>query len=216
MKTLPYLCVANAIHRTRTALGSGSLHTWAKSGPAKGVDSSAHRSLIANQGASHVDEREMMFGNSLPANSQCTEVVVPAVRTLDNPAPGLLTADRAGQRWFSSTTNMRSDMTTASFLLGFLVVVSLVQAHIVGHSSTIVFTQHDRVERLADHMHVVDVGARQRYGERDTVPVGQDVAFCPELSAIGRVGPGELPPFGAFTEALSRDAHAQSMPTCWS
>ena len=73
--------------------------------------------------------------------------------------------------------------------------------------------ERNRVERFADHVHVVHVGAGQRDGKRDALPVGQDVPFGAEFCAIGRAGAREVPPFGAFTLALSIDAQSHSMPT---
>ena len=155
-----------------------------------------------------------MLCDSFPPNSQRAEVVVPAVCSLDDPAAGLFATDGAGERAFSSTANVWCNVTLPGLTLGLLIVVPFVEADVVWSPSTIAPTENDGVERLADHVLVVDVGPRQRDAERDPISVGQDVALGTELCAIRRVGSGEFPPFGAFTEALSRDAHAQSMPTC--
>jgi len=156
----------------------------------------------------------MVFRDALPADAQGPVVVVPAVRSLDDPPPGLLAANRSGQWRFSSTANMRHDVALPRFSLWFLVVVALVEAEVVWATATVLSTEDDRIERLADHAHVGDVRSGQRDAEGNAATVGQDVALGAELGAIGRIGPGELPPFGAFTEALSREAHAQSIPTC--
>jgi len=157
-----------------------------------------------------------MLGQPLPSDPQRAKVVVPAVRALDDPTSRLFAANRPSECRLSPTTNMGFDVSTPRLAFGLFVIVALVEAEVVGHPSTVAPAQYDRVERLADHVHVVDVGAGQRNAERNSLSVGEDVAFRPELAAIGRVGSSELPPFGAFTETLSRDAHAQSIPTCWS
>jgi len=155
-----------------------------------------------------------MLGYPLPPDSQRPEVVVPAVGSLDDPAASLLAADRSGERRLASTPDVRFDVAFLRVALRLRVVVSLVEAEIVRHSPSIGSAQDDRVERTSDHVHVMDVGARQRDAERNTSSIRQYMAFRAEFRAIRGVGPSEPPPFGAFTETLSREAHAQSMPTC--
>ena len=60
---------------------------------------------------------------------------------------------------------------------------------------------------------VMDVGSRERYSQRNSLPIDDEVAFCAELTTIGRVFARFIPPFtGADTVTLSSDCHSQSMP----
>jgi hypothetical protein len=162
-----------------------------------------------------MDERQVVIGNSLPPDPQPTEVVVPAVRPFDDPSPRLLASDRSRQGRLSSTANVRLDVSLPSLAFGFRVIVALVEAKVVRHASPAA-AQHDRVQRGTDHVLVVNVRARQSDAKRYAVSVGDNMPFRPEFGAIGWVGSCEVPPFGAFTATLSREAQAQSMPTCWS
>jgi hypothetical protein len=169
--------------------------------------------LEANQGTGELNEGEMIFGGTLPPDPQPAKVVVPAVGSFDNPAPGLLASNGAGEGRLSATPNVWPDAAIASLAFGLLVVVTFVQAEVLRTPSPSGCTQRNRVERFADHVHVVDVCPRERHRQRDTLAVGQDMAFCAEFCTIGRIGAREVPPFGALTLALSSDAQSQSMPT---
>ena len=57
------------------------------------------------------------------------------------------------------------------------------------------------------------VGPREDYPKRDSLAIDDEVAFCAELTTIGRVFARFIPPFtGAETVTLSSDCHFQSMP----
>src|SRR5689334_14868012 len=107
---------------------------------------------------------------------------------------------------------MRLDAATAHLTFGIGVVVAFVETQMRGPSRPTRRMQRNRIERGAGHPFVVLVGPSDRDGERDSSPVGQDVALGAELATIGRVGTGEVPPLGAFTEALSSEAQSQAMP----
>jgi hypothetical protein len=169
--------------------------------------------LEANQGTGELNEGEMMVGTPLPPDPQPATVVVPAVGSFDDPSPGLLATDGAGEGGLSATPNVRLDATIASLAFGLLVVVPFVQAEILRTSSPSWRTQRNGIERRAHHVHVVDVGPGECHRQRDALALGQDMAFCAEFCAIGRIGAGEVPPFGALTLALSSDAQSHSMPT---
>ena len=141
---------------------------------------------------------------------------MPTVGTLDNPSSGLLASDWASQYRFATAANVRLDVAVSGFPFWLLVVVALVEADVLRPSWSPGSTKRDGVERLAGHVLVVNIGTRERHGQRDSLAVGQDMALGPELCTIGRVGTGEVPPFGALMLALSSDVHSQSMPTCWS
>ena len=170
-------------------------------------------SLEADQGASELNEGEIMVDTPLPSDTQAAKVVVPAVGSFDDPSPRLLAADGAGEGGLSPTPNVLLDATIASLTFGLLVVVPFVQAEILRTSSPSWRTQRNGIKRRAHHVHVVDVGPGERHRQRDALALGQDMAFCAEFCAIGRIGAGEVPPFGALTLALSSDAQSHSMPT---
>jgi hypothetical protein len=159
-----------------------------------------------------VDERTVVLGLSLPANSQAAEIVVPTVGTLDHPT-AWFAAHAAHEGRFAPAANVRSHAAFACLVLAILVVVALVEADVLWPARSSRGADRDRIKRGAYHPLVVDVRAGQRDGEGDTTPVRQNVAFCAEFSAIGRAGAREVPPFGAFTEALSSDVHSRSSPT---
>jgi hypothetical protein len=69
-----------------------------------------------------------------------------------------------------------------------------------------------RVERLADKPLVVDVGAGDLSGQGNAPAVGQDVTLDAAFRSIRGVGAGEVPPFGAFTMALSSEDHFHWIP----
>ncbi len=169
--------------------------------------------LEANQGTGKLNEGEMIFRSALPPDPQCAKIVVPAVGSFDDPSPRLLASNRAGESGLSPAPNVWPDAASARLAFGLLVVVPFVQAEVLRTSGPSRCTQRNRVERPSDHMHVVGIGPRERNRQRDTLAVGQDVAFCAEFCAIGRIGTREIPPFGALTLALSSDAQSHSMPT---
>lgn len=146
----------------------------------------------------------------LPADSQRAEVVVPAVRTLDHPATRPTALALASI--LATASKVRLDAARANSSLCVVLVVTLVEAEVLRATGPAGRGDNHRIERLANHPLVVNVCAGQRDAEHDTAPVRDDVAFRSQLSTIGRIGPRELPPLGAFTEALSSEAQAHSMP----
>ncbi len=154
----------------------------------------------------------MIFGGTFPPDPQPAKVVVPAIGSFNDPTPRLLAADGTGESGLSPTPNMRPDAAGASLAFGLVVVVPFVQAEVLRTSGSSGRTQWNRVERSADHVHVVDVGAGAS-PPAGCLAVGQNVAFGAEFCAIGRIGAREVPPFGALTLALSSDAQSHSMPT---
>ena len=88
---------------------------------------------------------------------------------------------------------MRFDSTGARFLLGLLVVVSLVQAEVLRTPRSSGTLEHDGIERLATHVFVVNIGAGESHSQRDALAIGQDMPFGAELGAIGGVGPVRSP-----------------------
>jgi hypothetical protein len=139
---------------------------------------------------------------------------VPAVGSFDDPAAGLA-ANAAHEGRFSATSNVRDDTPTADLALGVRVIVAFVEAEIRGAPWPAWRAKHNGVERRPRHPLVVDVRSGDLDGDRDASSVRQNVVFCTELCAIGRIGARVVPPFGAFTLALSSEHHFRSTPT-WS
>lgn len=155
----------------------------------------------------------MTIGSSFPSDAEPAKVVVPTVGTLDDPAPSFFSANGAGEGGLAAASDVWLDPTSTRFSLGFGVVVSFVETDVLGTPAPTWTKEGNRVQGLAHHVHVVDVGTGERDRQRDTLAVGQNVTFCAEFSTIGWIGAGEVPPFGAFTLALSNDAQSHSMPT---
>ncbi len=137
---------------------------------------------------------------------------MPAVGALDYPPPRFPT--HAADKWrFAAPTNMWLHTARTRFLLGVIVVVALVQTKVFGQQRLEQSPDGNGIERGAHHPLVMDVGASQRDRDGDSATVGQNMAFGAEFSTIGRIGARDVPPLGAFTEALSSDAHSRSSPT---
>ena len=139
----------------------------------------------------------------------------PAEGALHHPAAGLA-LDAAEQRLLSPAPDVGRDPASSDGRLRVLVVVPLVEAEVLGAAGAAWGTENHRVERLADQPLVVDVRAGDLGGQRNATPVGQDVAFDAAFRAIRGVGAREVPPFGAFTMALSSEDHFHWMPRLWS
>lgn len=174
---------------------------------------SPDRGAKGDERRSQVNEGAIVQGFAFPPDTQRAEVVVPAVRPLDDPATRP-TADAADQRLLAAAANVGNDAACAGFVLRIGVVVPLVEAQVHGPARTSRRTDEDRIERGTHHPLVVHVRRRQSDCDRNTSAVGQNVALAAKFCAIGGIRAGELPPLGAFTVALSREAHAQSMPRC--
>ncbi len=165
---------------------------------------------ICNEGAGKVDEGEIVLREHLPANAESAKVVVPAVGAFDDPTTR--SSGLAAPLLLASSTKVQADTATRDLEGGVVVVVSFVEAEIPRATRAARCTERNSVERLRGDPLVVDVGAGQRDSDGDTAPVGEDVALRAKLSTICRIGSGEAPPLGAFTEALSREHQFQSMP----
>ena len=159
-----------------------------------------------------MDEREVVGGFALVTNEQRAKAVVPAIGSFDDPATGLST-NGTHERRFSAASNVRDHAAIADLALGVRVVVAFVEAEIRRATWPAWRAKHDSVEHRSGHPLVVDVRRGDLDGDRDAAPVRQNVAFCAEFCTIGRIGARVVPPFGAFTLALSSEHHFRSTPT---
>jgi hypothetical protein len=164
-----------------------------------------------DEGAGKVEESEVVGANALPAHEQAAKAVVPSVGALHNPA-ARLALHPAEQGLLAAAPDVGRDPASPNGSLRVGVVVALIEAE-VHRATRAARRSHDhRVERLGDEPLVVDVGAGDLGGQRDAAAVRQDVAFDAAFRAIRRVRAGEVPPFGAFTMALSSEDHFHWMP----
>ncbi len=147
----------------------------------------------------------------LPAYEQATESIVPRVCTLDDPTPRLA-AHFADKGLFAAPPDVRSNSAKANRGSYVRVVVALVEAQVFGASGAAWATHDNCVEHIANHRGVWHVRSADQRCDRHAAAVGQDMAFYAAFRPVRRVRPREVPPFGAFTEALSRELHFQAMP----
>jgi hypothetical protein len=159
-----------------------------------------------------VNEGLVVRSNSLPSDEKAPELIVPAVGSLNDPAPWLSTYTPQ-HRLFTTTANVRDDSAGANLSLGVWVVIPLVEAEMSGSAWSPRRSQNGGVQRGSHHPLVVDVRPRQGHCKRNAASVGQNVPFSAAFCAIGRVGARKVPPFGAFTVALSIEHHVRSTPT---
>ncbi len=152
-----------------------------------------------------------MCATSLPAYEQASEAVVPRVRSFDDPAPRLAT-DFAEQGLLTAPSDVWSNSAKANRRLDVLIVVAFVEAKVRGTSRPARTTHDNGIEHLVDHACVRDIRAGDERGDRHTASIGQDVPFDAAFRTICRVRPREVPPFGAFTEALSNELHFNATP----
>jgi hypothetical protein len=159
-----------------------------------------------------MDEGQVVARLPLVADEQTAVTIVPAVGALYDPSPWFA-ASAAHQGLFTASANVRRHAAIPDLLLGVGVVVPLVQAEVVRTTRSSRASMNDSVERDTGHPLVVNVGGGQFDADRHAATVGQNVAFCAAFCAIGRIGARVVPPFGAFTVALSREHHLRSTPT---
>ena len=152
-----------------------------------------------------------MCAASLPAHEETAETVVPGVRSLHDPPPRLA-ANHTDQGLLAASSNVRTDTPQADGGSDVRVVVALVETEVLGTPWTPRAAHDDSIEDFTDHRAVRHVGAGDQRSERDATTVGQNVAFDAAFRAVRRIWTREVPPFGAFTEALSRELHFQAMP----
>jgi hypothetical protein len=170
------------------------------------------RGAVRDQCAGEVHKCEMILGDRLPTDSQGSKVVVPAVGSLDDPATWSSALARA--RLLATASEVGFDLAQPDLLLRIAVVVSLIETEMRRPTRTARCSERHGVQCRASHPLVMNVRAGQRDCNRDSSSIREHVPFRAKLSAISRIGPGECPPLGAFTVALSSEAQAQSMPRC--
>ena len=136
---------------------------------------------------------------------------MPAVRSLDDPTPRLPL--HAADEWrFAATADVRDDSATLESALDIAVIVSLVQATVLG-ASLLARSVASRIVHGRDRAPlVVDVRPADPQAERYAPPIRDDVPLAAALGAVRRVGARKIPPFGALMIAVSKAVHCQAMP----
>lgn len=109
---------------------------------------------------------------------------------------------------------MRLDAPCPHARLGIGIVVAVVEAEVARSPGATRGPEDDGVEDGAHLPLVMAVGGGDRGGQRDTPPVGQDVAPDPAFAAVGRGRPRLGPSLGAFTFVVSSDAQRHWMRRC--
>ena len=107
-----------------------------------------------------------------------------------------------------------SDPATTAGLATTAMIISLIGVKLVWpvpRAAILAPDPRDAVEQLFERHAVVGVGTRQEEGERDAVPVGDQMALRAEPASIGRVRPCLVAPLLAASDALSMHARLQSI-----
>jgi len=152
-----------------------------------------------------------MSCDTLPADEKTPEAIDPAVRSLDDPAPGLA-VDTADHGRLTAATNVRNDPALTNSILATSIVIALVEAEMLRPTGAARTSHNNRVEGVRHHPHVGDVRPGCHNGDRHAIGVRQKMAFDARFCAIGGVRTRLVPPFGAFTIELSRLVHSRFKP----
>lgn len=136
---------------------------------------------------------------------------MPRVRALDDPTP-CLSAHLADEGLFAAPPDVRSNSAAANRGSYVRVVVALVEAQVFGAS-------RPRGPRMTTASSTsLIIAASGTFAPLISAAIGtpraigQYMAFYAAFRPVRRVRPREVPPFGAFIEALSRELHFQAMP----
>ncbi len=153
-----------------------------------------------------MDEREVVRCLALPSNEQRAKAIVPTVRSFHHPPPwGPV---HASHEWcFAFLSYMRHDTALADCRLTITKGIPFVHAAVRGPSRPASRLEHHGIERRCEGPLVMHVRAAQDHRERDPAAIGEDVPLDPQFRPIGRVRPGEVPPFGALTMTASSAPH---------
>lgn len=156
-------------------------------------------------------QSKVVSSTAFPPHEQATEAVVPRVGSFDDP-PSRLAADAPDERLLATATDVRADTAKPNRRRDVRVVVALVETEVFWTTRATGTADGDSVEDFADHRSVRHVGSGDERCDRDAAGVGENMALYAAFRPVRRVRAREVPPFGAFTEALSRELHFQSMP----
>ena len=149
---------------------------------------------------------------SFVANGEAAEAVQPGESPLDNPtvmSKLLATLDAA-------SCDACLDAAAFAGLAASSEVVGLVGMQLGRPASgpaSLAADGRDSIQQFVEGLAVVDVGAGQQEGERDALPVGDEVALGPRPAAVGWIGAGRLTPLlAAMDELSSRPGSSRAGP----
>jgi hypothetical protein len=165
-----------------------------------------------------VEHREVGVGAFLPAGEDAAEAVEPGVGAFDDPAAGTeagLASDRL--RFLAAAADVRGERELLAELAHLVVVVAAIEVQPLRPLACgLGALDRDRLERGAAELEVVQVCARRRDPERDTLALGEERSFRPLLALSVGLGPVSSPPKGALPSAPSIANHSHSIPCLWS
>ena len=152
----------------------------------------------------------MDVASPLVAGDKPAEAADPGEGALDDPpvAAQLLAGIDATACDAGSDPPTTAGLSATAMVVGF-VGVELVRA--ASRPAGLATNRWDVVEQFLERHAVVGVGAGQDEGEREAVPVGDQVALGAEPASVGRVRPRLVAPLLAARDALSMQARLQSI-----
>lgn len=165
-----------------------------------------------DDGTGKVAELGVVKSLALPPNEQPPELIVPGVRSLNDPT-ARFSANAPNERLLTATTNVRLNLATTHGALDVRVVVTLVETQVLWPTRAACSAQGDRVKHRSHQPFVVHVRCGNLQRNRHAPAIGQNMPFRAAFRTIGRVGTRMVPPFGAFTMALSRLVQSRPTPT---
>lgn len=176
---------------------------------------SSCRASPADDGIGEFDESKVVLCMNFIANLQPTKQVVPTVRSLHHPPPSLearILFQFLG--FLAARFNMGDVSTSFRRPTQFRIVIAFIATKMLARLGLGRRPRDDnRIQRGAELLHVMPVGARERHRQRDALGVREQVPLGAQFAPIGGVFAGLIPPLtGAETVALSSDWKRQSMP----
>lgn len=161
-----------------------------------------------------MEHRQVGVGAFLPAGEDAAEAVQPGVGALDDPAAGAeasLALDRFG--FLAAAADVRGEAELLRELADLVVVVAAVEAESLRRRGCRDRPlDRDRFDRGAAELEVVQVRARRRDPDRDTLALREERSFRPFLALSVGLGPVSSPPSGALPSAPSIASHSHSIP----
>ena len=130
---------------------------------------------------------------ALVSDGEAAEAVQPGEGPLDNPA--MTSKLLAG--FDAASCDAGLDASLLAGLAASVEVVGLVGMELRRSSSwpaSFAANRRDGIQQFAQGFAVVDVGSGQQEGERDALPVCDEMALGPRPAAVGWIGTGRLTP----------------------
>lgn len=151
---------------------------------------------------------------SFVADREATESVQPREGPLDNPTvtSKLLAGFDAASCDASLDAPAFAGLTASSEIIG---LVGMELGRSASGSASFAGDGRNGIQQLVEGLAVVDVGSGQQEGERDALPVRDEMALGSRSAAVGRIGASRFTPLLAAMDELSRQARLQSSRSAW-